>query len=219
MTTQCRGCQALLADARFRYCSAACKPQCSVTGCVNVSRKRGWCAAHYAQARVSGSDPVPFKHKWSELVPCMNCGSSHGGTVHRRFCTDRCRVAFNLYGGPRPTSVCCVACGTDIDLNERGKKGQVRKAVVKFCRPCKQDYNKYKLSAREIAKRDGTDCGICGLPVDMTLARSDGLNCPSVDHIMPRAHGGSHDPSNLQLAHLRCNMLKSDRVVVESGCK
>lgn len=121
-------------------------------------------------------------------------------------------MAYRLHGGPRPTSTNCVACGIEIDLTARNKRGQLQRVVTKFCRPCKQDYNKYKMSARELAERDGTDCGICGQLVDMTLKRSDGLQCPSVDHVIPRSRGGSHDPSNLQLAHLRCNMAKSDRV-------
>jgi hypothetical protein len=208
----CAGCGTPLATALAKYCSEPCKPRCSVEGCNGAIRKRGWCASHYAQAKVSGCDPEPFKWKWSELVPCLNCAAIVDNPMHRRFCTDNCRVAYVLHGGPRPTSTDCVACGIAIDLNMRGKHGQRRNSSVKLCRQCKQDYSKYKMSAREIAERDGTDCGICGLSVDMTLARSDGLNCPSVDHVIPRSRGGSHDPSNLQLAHLRCNMAKSDRV-------
>jgi 5-methylcytosine-specific restriction endonuclease McrA len=208
----CAGCGDPVSHGNFRYCSESCKPRCSVDGCEGPVRKRGWCASHYHQAKVSGREPKPFKYKWSDLVPCMNCGAVVDKPEHRKFCTNNCHMAYRLYGGPRPTSTECVACGVTIDLTERGKRGQLRKTVVKLCRPCKRDYNKYKMSARELAKRDGTDCGICGSPVDMTLARSDGLDCPSVDHIMPRSRGGSHDPSNLQLAHLRCNMAKSDRV-------
>lgn len=234
----CAGCGEPLAKALAKYCSELCKPRCSVDGCNSAVRKRGWCASHYAQARASGRDPEPFKWKWygdpckpkkakpSAAValdregPCKNCGEAIGKSVRQQFCTPTCYQAHRLYGGPRPTSTTCVACGIAIDLMARGKKGQLRKSVVKFCRPCKRDYAKYKMSARELAQRDGTDCGICHQPVDMTLARVDGLDCPSVDHILPRSHGGSHEPANLQLAHLRCNMLKSDRiVVVESGCK
>ena len=195
-----------------KFCSDDCKPRCSVAGCNSPSRKRGWCASHYHQARVSGRNPVPFKHKWSERVPCLNCGAETKDSMHRRFCSDNCRVAYRMYNGPRPTATSCVACGIEIDLTVRNKRGQLQRVVTKFCRPCKQDYAKYKMSARELAERDGTDCGICGQAVDMTLRRSDGLDCPSVDHIVPRSHGGSHDPDNLQLAHLRCNMAKSDRV-------
>ena len=196
-----------------KYCSDDCKPKCTVDGCVNPQRKRTWCGSHYAQWNRTGKDPVPFKYKWSAYGPCLNCEKNTEGSIHRRFCSDNCRVAYSAHGGPRPTSTPCVACGVEIDLNKRGKGGQRKHSVVKFCGPCKQDYRKYKMSARELARRDGTDCGICGESVDMTLRRSDGLMCPSVDHVMPRSHGGNHDPENLQLAHLLCNMAKSDRVM------
>lgn len=209
----CAGCGSPLERASAKYCSDSCKPRCSVEGCDGAVRKRGWCASHYAQARVSGTDPVPFKHKWSDYGPCLNCGiDTTESTIHRRYCSDNCRVAYKLHGGPRPTSTNCVACGIEIDLTVRGRRGQLRKVLTKFCRPCKRDYAKYKISAQELALRDGTNCGICGLPVDMRLTRASGLDCPSVDHIRPRSQGGTHDPANLQLAHLRCNMAKSDRV-------
>jgi len=33
---------------------------------------------------------------------------------------------------------------------------------------------------------------------------------PSIDHILPRSRGGTNDDGNLQIAHLRCNLLKHD---------
>lgn len=232
----CMGCGEPLESRFAKYCSEVCKPRCSVEGCGGAVRKRGWCASHYAQQQRSGRDPEPFKFKWYEHPrppgqprkpvalrceddPCKNCGSAIGRSQMREFCTQNCYQAHRLHGGPRPTSTACVACGIAIDLTVRGKKGQLRKSVIKFCRPCKRDYAKYKMSARELARRDGTDCGICHQPIDMTLARADGLDCPSVDHVLPRSLGGSHEPENLQLAHLVCNMRKSDRVAVESCCK
>lgn len=212
MAIPCLTCGA--ACGAYRYCSDECKPRCAVDGCDSPSRKKGWCASHYAQTQRTGEDPVPFQYKWSKHVPCLNCGLTTEDSIHRRYCSDACRVAYSLNGQRRPTETRCVACGVMIDLTVRGKKGQLRKRSVKFCRPCKRDYSKYKLSARELAVRDGLTCGICGTDVDMTLTRSDGLDCASVDHIVPRSRGGTHDPGNLQLAHLRCNMRKSDRVAV-----
>jgi hypothetical protein len=236
----CLGCGEPVNGSRFaKYCSDTCKPRCSVDGCCGAVRKRGWCASHYAQHARTGAEPAPFKWKWRPAdlrskplthapkrpivlagpAPCGNCGVLIQASVYQQFCTPTCYQAYRLHGGPRPTTTNCVACGVAIDLTERGKRGQLRKAAVKFCRPCKRDYAKYKMSARELAERDGTDCGICHQPVDMTLIRAvDGLDCPSVDHILPRSRGGSHEPENLQLAHLRCNMLKSDRISVESRC-
>jgi hypothetical protein len=187
---------------------------CSVEGCESPSRKRGWCASHYAQQRRTGRPPEPFKYKWGERTDCQVCGKPTDGFRLRRFCSTACDFLFRFYGGDVPSETACVACGVTIDLTARGKGGQRIKAHVKFCRRCRQDYDKYKMSAGELAARDGANCGICREPVDMSLTRADGLMCPSVDHIIPRARGGTHDADNLQLAHLRCNMLKSDRIEV-----
>jgi len=48
----------------------------------------------------------------------------------------------------------------------------------------------------QIAKRDGTDCWFCGLPLgsDVTL-----------EHLLPQSKGGRHNAANLVLAHERCN--------------
>ena len=195
-----------------KFCSDACKPRCAVEGCGQPRRKRTWCGSHYAQWKRTGQEPRPFIYKWSERRPCLVCGRFDPESIHRRFCSDACRVMHDAYDGNVPSSTRCVLCGVEVDLTARGKGGQRRKVTTKLCRPCKQDYNKYKMSARQLAERDGTDCGICGETVDMTLRRSDDLMCPSVDHVTPRAHGGTHDPENLQLAHLLCNQRKSDRV-------
>jgi len=52
--------------------------------------------------------------------------------------------------------------------------------------------------------RDGGVCGICGGPVDPYDFH--------VDHIVPIARGGEHSYANTQLAHPRCNRLKSDKL-------
>jgi 5-methylcytosine-specific restriction endonuclease McrA len=82
-----------------------------------------------------------------------------------------------------------------------------------MCDHCRRaKYTRHKASVSVLANRDGTDCGICGEPVDMTIRMPD-LMSASVDHIYPYARGGSHDPSNLQLAHNICNRRKSARLL------
>lgn len=63
----------------------------------------------------------------------------------------------------------------------------------------------------DIIARDGLECGICSKPVDPDLAYPNPLS-RSVDHILPIARGGAHTPENCQMAHLRCNISKGDRV-------
>lgn len=54
-------------------------------------------------------------------------------------------------------------------------------------------------------------CGICGQPVDKTLKYPDPMS-PTVDHIIPCSRGGSDGLENLQLAHRKCNRMKSDHM-------
>lgn len=66
------------------------------------------------------------------------------------------------------------------------------------------DRNRKKIYATQ------TVCGICGKPVDFSLRYPDPLS-KTVDHIIPINRGGHpSDLSNLQLAHLACNLAKSD---------
>lgn len=54
-----------------------------------------------------------------------------------------------------------------------------------------------------IRERDTGLCGICGLFVEVQEQ--------SLDHIVPLAHGGTHEPDNVQLAHRACNSRKGTK--------
>lgn len=64
----------------------------------------------------------------------------------------------------------------------------------------------------EIFERDGWVCQLCGLPVDPTLSGRHVADGPSLDHIVPLTRGGLHRRTNVQLAHMRCNSAKGNRV-------
>ena len=66
----------------------------------------------------------------------------------------------------------------------------------------------------DVAERDHFQCQICESDVDIAIAHPHPLS-PSLDHIVPLAKGGAHTMVNSQLAHLRCNMVKSDHLVDE----
>lgn len=62
-----------------------------------------------------------------------------------------------------------------------------------------------------------TICAICGMPVDKSLKFPHPMS-PTIDHIVPVSLGGHpSDPDNLQLAHLKCNQVKSSRLTIESN--
>lgn len=71
---------------------------------------------------------------------------------------------------------------------------------------------------RAIASLDPT-CAICHTYIDVKLPMTDphtGLRNPlavEVDHIVPRARGGSlYELDNLQLTHSRCNRQKGSKM-------
>ena len=55
----------------------------------------------------------------------------------------------------------------------------------------------------DILKRAAFHCELCGISAE--------LKALEVDHIIPRNHGGSDDPSNLQALCYSCNAMKRDR--------
>lgn len=65
-----------------------------------------------------------------------------------------------------------------------------------------------------IAEAYAWRCGICGDPIEQALARVSTYNdwALTVDHIVPRAHGGGDNLFNLQPAHWWCNSVKGDQL-------
>ncbi len=68
-----------------------------------------------------------------------------------------------------------------------------------------------------IYERDGWICGLCGKPVNKHLRHPD-WRAATLDHVIPLSvaiaagwpPAVAHSPDNLQLAHKRCNELKSN---------
>lgn len=62
---------------------------------------------------------------------------------------------------------------------------------------------------RAIYVRDGWVCQICGEGTSRRFTAGDPWS-PTLDHIVPRARGGSDDAVNLRLAHSWCNSVRGD---------
>lgn len=182
---------------------------CEVEDCGQPRRKGEWCASHYSQMMRIGS-VKPFGHKWAKKSLCLVCGRDSAYS-YRQFCSGACRALWRTHAGQVPQSVQCSSCSGSIDLTVRTKRGYRQRTDTLLCRRCKQDKRKHGLSVELLARRDGLACGICSTPVNMSLNSPDQMRA-SVDHILPRALGGTNDPVNLQLTHLLCNVRKGHRV-------
>lgn len=64
----------------------------------------------------------------------------------------------------------------------------------------------------EIYDRDGWICQLCKKAVNPKLTFPN-PGCASLDHIVPLSRGGGHKTTNVQLAHLRCNTSRGNKVL------
>ena len=74
----------------------------------------------------------------------------------------------------------------------------------------------WSITLARLIERDNRICMICGREIDegdysyKGDAFIAGNDYPSIDHIKPLSKGGTHQWSNVQLAHRMCNSLKRD---------
>lgn len=191
------------------YCSESHRPACSEDGCERRAVKKGLCIRCYGDRRAGR----PRAYRWATEKRCIICGATEWSGKGRKVCSPRCQQLLARNGGEAPPSVTdCVRCGSVIDLTRRGKAGRKKRADTKMCDWCKgRRHLRHKVSVMDVVNAHGsTDCGICGGPVDLNLRHPD-LFRASIDHVLPYARGGTHDLDNLQVAHLYCNYVKSDR--------
>jgi 5-methylcytosine-specific restriction endonuclease McrA len=129
---------------------------------------------------------------------CENMGYWHR-RKERTVATGECVVCGETYerhvSWPRATKVCSQRCGSI--------RGAPRR---EHARPT------FWISGRTrqaIYERDGATCQLCLELVDLTLPSSD-LWGPTLDHIVPQSKGGTHDETNLRLAHRWCNCVRGN---------
>ena len=58
---------------------------------------------------------------------------------------------------------------------------------------------------KTLLKARGSNCGICGKSLDLSIKQESNPNMVTVDHVLPKSYGGSNRLSNLRLAHYKCN--------------
>lgn len=109
----------------------------------------------------------------------------------------------------------CIGCDQDFDTAPR-------RSDTKHCPECAplrshRNPNGGRLPVA-VLRSLGNVCAICGGEVDFSVRRPDPRS-PSVDHKIPKALGGTHDPSNLQMAHLWCNQAKHLRQATDTEAR
>lgn len=211
---------------------------CSVEGCGKAYRARGlcsghwkqeygtptryaivceWCGAEHMSARKTGYacsyecrgavdsysirgplvSAVPRGHVVRELLKperWPQCRVPYGTC-------ERCGGVLIAVGGAKTCpGACRAAQGNDSRREaEQRRRARMRDAFVA------------RVVRREVFARDAYMCKLCGEPLDMSKQAPHPLS-PSIDHVIPLANGGTHEPGNVQAAHFLCNSVKSNKV-------
>jgi hypothetical protein len=153
---------------------------------------------------------------------CTTCNVEH--VSHKARCAactaEYLRLAYRrangiaLDAGP---AACCEECGGRLDSASNHRKvTMIRRYCSSACRyraKCRRrrvaraGLPVERYAAAEVFARDEWTCQLCGEAIDRdAVPRSRGS--ASIDHILPVSMGGADVMSNVQAAHLSCNVAK-----------
>jgi 5-methylcytosine-specific restriction endonuclease McrA len=108
-------------------------------------------------------------------------------------CCRRCSDPFVIVDQTE-SAYCSTSCGRADGKDRRRAK---QKAAT----------GQQRVYRRRIFERDGWRCQLCRKKVKRTAKVPHPL-APTLDHVVPLALGGRHEPANVQLAHFICNAEK-----------
>lgn len=200
-------CRCAVCDVEFvatrswaRYCSKACEGRAKAIRYAGMERApKRWSNLRWTECGTCGwwrSRRGRRCPKWRDHPPappfdCRGCGQRvvPGETADRRaraWCSKRCKQRSRKRINPEARQ-----------RRNAARRARLRGATVE------------RFDRAEIFERDGWRCQIC-----RKALRRDALVphplAPTIDHIVPLACGGSHEPRNVQAAHFMCNSHKRD---------
>lgn len=118
---------------------------------------------------------------------------------------DRCGGCASFHAHPNRTRPCRCECHSPLDHSSHRavslvtKRERVREEAIRAGSSPNHQRRVFR-----IMDRDGEDCWLCGLILDGDI---------TLDHVTPKAKGGSNRLTNLRLAHDWCNQRRAD-----TGC-
>lgn len=208
---------------------------CICKYCGNEFNPKGYDRTTYCSRECAYTDrkAKPKEKEIKPLIKCIICGNEFEGAG--KYCSDECRKekAKQNYRInkkekyiPKPkTTKICDHCKTQYKTNRQASKycsDKCSKSAWYVSETKKEERRRYRarkanayvapVNTIEIYKRDKGICQICNKKVNSKLVYPHPLSI-SLDHIIPLSQGGTHEPRNVQLAHFKCNSVKSDGVI------
>ena len=234
-TRRCAICASALAGRQTKYCSPLCSARAQnqrdkATG--NGSRKR----RRYADRRAAWQRENRWRY-YDVPTTCERCGAEFNARrgEQQQYCSRSCASGIN-----ERTRRAAARRHRAMKRSERSAQGSTGQRIwtAGACERCGRAFlgkwaDRYcssncataagkrrhrarkrgafvaTVSRRRIFERDRWICQICHRPVARTKVVPHPRS-PVLDHIVPLAKGGTHEPANVQCAHFLCNSLKSD---------
>lgn len=202
MERECAGCHRVFVPKksdRGTYCSRAC----SFTA---ASVRRTVRVVVQAQKRTSSA----INRAWRQALKEDARRSPRKVAVYGPIPCRECQLVFvPIAGAQRWCSRICRVIGTR--RQDWTAEGRRRKADRRARRKAlKRGAYVARVYRRTTFERDGWICQLCGGAVDRAATVPSPL-AATIDHVVPLAKGGTHEPGNVQCAHFICNSIKSDR--------
>lgn len=174
------------------------------------------------------SSAVPNDHPARRTPASTRCASPpcdaefayrKGKRYCSRTCSDRAKHLRSAATAGRPAWVAgfCADCGSafvdrwQADMSSRYcSDACARRAGKARRRAVKRDAYVAPVNRQAIFRRDRFRCHLCNRKVRVDRQPPDPL-AATIDHVVPLAKGGTHEPANARTAHFLCNSIKGDR--------
>lgn len=121
----------------------------------------------------------------------------------RRLTSGQCRVCGEWFVSHHLDTTCSSQCKRVRDRAWKRESEHNRRAR-------KKDAFVANVYRRQVFESDGYRCHLCHGRTDPTKPVPH-PKAPTIDHVIPLAQGGTHEPANCRTACFMCNALKSDR--------
>ena len=164
-----------------RYCSLECA-------------KRD--AAGWSKSKAIARWEHPYKH-WARHLPVTLIPVSHS------YAAGNCQVCGRSFVSRHWDVTCSTECQAERDRDARRDREARRRSLEKSA-------FREKVVRMQVFDRDAYKCHLCGKRTKAD-AKVPHPQAPTLDHIVPLAKGGTHEPSNVATACFICNSRKSDR--------
>lgn len=130
-------------------------------------------------------NPIPPRSRAIRAGYCITCGGTY--------------VLLTLHND----ITCSIACATARQAIKKREGADRRRA---------REHKAFvsNVNRRQVFEQDAYLCHICNTQTDPTQTVPH-PKAPTIDHVVPLAKGGTHEPSNCRTACFHCNSLKGDR--------